>query len=126
MPHVKGRPKAIWTGDLPEGAVEGSPDDDRICWHVSVPWGELAHLQQDLLTLAQAEWHEQRLTEREEDEQAAVWAIITRYVAGWSNYVDQTGEAVPFTLEEFTRIDTAHVQALFERIYSLGTQIRGK
>ena len=123
MAHVKGRPKQVWTGELPEGVVEGSAEDDRICWHVAMPWGALPELRRDIITLMKAEVDDTPLAEQPPEVQAAVFVVLSRYVKGWSNYLTPTGEAAPFTLEEFLQVDVAHVAELFTKVASYGAQV---
>jgi hypothetical protein len=125
MAHVSKRPKELWTGVLPDGAQERGPEDDRICWHVRMPWGAQPSFRADLLKLMQAESEEKPMSEQPEEVRVRFWELVSRYVTGWSNVTDAEGNPVPFTLDEFLQVDVAHTTELFMGLGKQGQQVRG-
>lgn len=123
MPHVKGRPKRVWTGHLAADVQEGSQGDDRLCWLVVLPWGEVDQFFADLNAIAASEAKAATaITEWNQEEKERLWALVSRYVRGWDNYLDENGKPVPWSLEEFLQVDVGHIQALFARMQAVGEQ----
>ena len=124
MPHTKGRPKEIWTGLLPPGVEAKGPQDDRICWHVLTPYGSVDKLREDLLAIGEQELAQAKpIPEWPAELQAEFWGTLTKYVTGWSNYLQADGTPVAFTVDEFLGVDVSHIEELMTCLPLPGRQV---
>ena len=126
MAHMKGRPKAVWTGELAAGVEAGSADDDRICWHVVYTYAGQQHIAENLTRMSELESLDTPISDLPDEQQAEFWQIVTTYIQGWSNVTDATGSPVPFCLAEFLEMDMAHVGEIFAKLADIGPQIAAK
>jgi hypothetical protein len=131
MAYIKGRARIVTTGPEPARDAQGkvTEADERIHWHVKITHDGEQKLREVVKHIQEGKgpdgtpYGQMQLAMIPDEIQKEMLDALGACVFGWSNVVDEAGEAIPYSFQELLETDLPHRTELLANLGEMGRQV---